>query len=83
MNQSVNTVFVLSFQDEPQRKSHKRYYLSTVEINDYNIMIEGQNLFDQPVRHMIVFEKLKQVKEVIIQLVIFWTIISSKTIIGS
>ena len=81
MNQSVNTFFVLSFQDEPQRKSHKRYYLSTVEINDYNIMIEGQNLFDQPVRHMTVFEKLKQVKEVIIQLVIFWTIISSKTII--
>ena len=81
MNQSVNAFFVLSFQDEPQRKSHKLYYLWTVEIKDYNIMIEGQKLFDQPVRHMIVFKKLKQVKEVIIQLVIFWTIISSKTII--
>ena len=48
-------------------------------------MIDGQKCFDQAVRndlmHMIIFEKLQQVKEMIIQLVVCCTIIISKTII--
>ena len=40
--QRVNRLFVLSFEDEEQRKSYKRYYLPKVEIN-YNVMIDGQN----------------------------------------
>ena len=47
-------------------------------------MIDGKN-FDQPVKssikHMIALEKLQQVKEMITQLVVCWTIIISKTII--
>ena len=35
--------FVLSFQNETQRISHKRYYLPTREMKNYNIMIDGQN----------------------------------------
>ena len=31
--------------------SYKRYYLPTVEIKNYNDMIEGQSFFDQPVRN--------------------------------
>ena len=39
--QGVNTLFVLSFEDEAQKKkSYRRYYLRTVEINNYNIMIK-------------------------------------------
>ena len=44
--QGVNRLFVLSFENEDQRKSHSTYYLSKVEINDYNVMIDGRNLFD-------------------------------------
>ena len=32
--QGVNRLFVLSFEDEAQRTSYKRYYLPTVEIKD-------------------------------------------------
>ena len=47
--QGVHRLFVLSFKDENGRKSHKQYYLLTVEIRDYNVMIDGRNFFDQPI----------------------------------
>ena len=45
---AVNRFFVLLFEGEGQRTGYKRYYLSTVEIKDYNVMFIGQDLFDQP-----------------------------------
>ena len=47
----LNVLFVLSFKDKAQRTSYKRYYLSTVEIKNYNGMIDGQNIFDQHARN--------------------------------
>ena len=38
--QGVNRLFVLSFKDDGQ-ESHKQYYLPTVEIRDYYVMIYG------------------------------------------
>ena len=32
------------------RTVHTKYYLSTVQINDYNVIIDGENFFDQPVK---------------------------------
>ena len=49
--QGVNRLFVLSFENEAQRTSYKRYYLPTVEIKDYNVMIDGQNFFDHPLKN--------------------------------
>ena len=43
--QGVNKLFVLSFKDGDGQKSHKQYYLPTVEIKDYNVMIDGRNVF--------------------------------------
>ena len=43
--------FVLSFKNDDDRESHKQYYLPTVEIKDYNVMINGRNFFDQPVKN--------------------------------
>ena len=48
--QGVNRLFVLSFKDDDGRQSHKQYYLPTVEIKDYNVMIDGRNFFDQPIK---------------------------------
>ena len=45
----VNRLFVLTFKNEDQRKSHSTYYLPKVEIKDYNVMIDGRNFFDQPI----------------------------------
>ena len=49
--QGVNRFFVLAFENDTQRTSHSGYYLSNVEIKDYNIMINGENFFDQPLKN--------------------------------
>ena len=41
--QGVNKFFVLSFENEAQRTSYKRYCLPSIEIKNYNVMIDGQN----------------------------------------
>ena len=49
--QGVNRLFVLSFENEDDRRSHSNYCLPKVEVKDYNVMIDmidGKNLFDQP-----------------------------------
>ena len=49
--QGVNRLFVLAFENDDHRSSTRRYNLPTVEIKDYNIMINGKNLFDQPIKN--------------------------------
>ena len=49
--QGVNRLFVLAFEDDAQRISNKRYYIPNVEIKDYNVMIDGKNFFDQPIKN--------------------------------
>ena len=49
--QGVNILFVLSFGNKDDRKVNTKYYLPTVEIRDYNVMINGQNFFDQLVNN--------------------------------
>ena len=49
--QGVNRLFVLSFENKDDTTIHTKYYLATVEIKDYHVMIDGQNFFDQPVKN--------------------------------
>ena len=49
--QGVNRLFVLAFEGDDNRRSDEQYYLSTVEIKDYNIVINGENFFDQPIKN--------------------------------
>ena len=48
--QGENRVLVLSFENDTDRTIHTKYYFSTIEIKDYNAMIDGQNVFGQPVQ---------------------------------
>ena len=48
--QGINRLFVLAFGNDAQRTSSKKYYLPNMEIKDYNIMINGENVFDQPIK---------------------------------
>ena len=43
--QGVNRLSVLAFENDDNRTSSDEYYLPTVEIKDYNIMINGENFF--------------------------------------
>ena len=49
--QGVNRLFVLAFENDNDRTSSDEYYLPIVEIKDYNIMINGGNIFDQPIKN--------------------------------
>ena len=49
--QGVNRLFVLAFENDNQSTSNGQYYLPTVEIKDDNIMINGENFFDQPIKN--------------------------------
>ena len=59
--QGVNRLFVLAFENDNYRISTKRYNLPTVEIKDYNIRINGENFFDQPIKNnKVIYENIKK-----------------------
>ena len=48
--QGIKRAFVLSFENTTERTVPIKCYLPTVEIKDYNVMIDRQHFFDQPVK---------------------------------
>ena len=48
--QGVKRLFVLLFADGTGRIGNRRCFLPNVQIDDYNVMIDGQNFLDQPVK---------------------------------
>ena len=60
--QGVNRLFVLAFENDNHRTSYDRYYLPNVEIKDYNIMINGENFFDQPIKNnKVTYENIRKI----------------------
>ena len=60
--QGVNRLFVLAFENDEDRTSHNDYYLPNVEIKDYNIMINGENFFDQPIKNnKVPYENIRKI----------------------
>ena len=49
--QGGNSLFVLPFENETDGEVHTKYYLLAAEIKDYNIIIDGRNFFDQPIKN--------------------------------
>ena len=49
--QGVNRLFVLSFENEADREAQTKYYLPAEELKDYNVIIDGRNFFDQPIKN--------------------------------
>ena len=55
-------LFVLAFENDTQRTSAKRYYLPTVEIKDYNVLINGESFFDQPIKNnKVTYENIRKI----------------------
>ena len=42
---------MLSFEGDGRRKSSKQVYLPTVETRAYNVVIDGRNFLDQPIKN--------------------------------
>ena len=49
--QGINRLFALAFEGDAQRIVHTGCYLPNVEIKNYNVMINGENFFDQPIKN--------------------------------
>ena len=60
--QGINRLFVLAFENDNDRISDDEYYLPTVEIKDYNIVINGENLFDQLIKNnKITYDNIRKI----------------------
>ena len=47
----VNRLFVLAFENEKDRSSFEKYYTPTVEIKDYNVLIDQQPFYEIPIKN--------------------------------
>ena len=60
--QGINRLFVLAFEGDTQRTSQSAYYLPNVEIKDYNIIVNGENAFDQPIKNnKVTYENIRKI----------------------
>ena len=60
--QGVNRLFILAFENDTQRTSDSGYYLPSVEIKNYNIVINGENFFDQPIKNKkITYDNIRKI----------------------
>ena len=65
--QGVNRFFVMAYSraaNEPDRNSQQKYYLPRIDLNKYNVIIDGRNFYDNPVESNI--EKYRELKKVMI-----------------
>ena len=60
--QGVNRLFVLAFENDTKTTSDSGYYIVNVEIKNYNVMINEENVFDQPIKNNnITYETIKKI----------------------
>ena len=58
---NANRLFVLSFprnNNSDSRYSFSNYYVPKVKINDFNVLIDGKDFFDLPVKNEEAYEKI-------------------------
>ena len=60
--EGVNRLFILAFENDTQRTSAKVYYVPNVERKIYNIMINRENFFDQPIKNdKVTYENIRRI----------------------
>ena len=65
--QGVNRLFVIAYNranGQPTRNGQQKYYLPTIDLEKYNVIIDGRNFYDNPIESDI--EKYRELKKVMI-----------------
>ena len=65
--QSVNRLFVTAYNrvdGQPNRDDQRKCYLPRIDLNKYNVIIDGRNFYDNPIESDI--EKYREFKKVMI-----------------
>ena len=63
----VNRLFVMAYNREngqPTRNGQEKYYLPRIDLNKYNVIIDGRNFYDNPIESDI--EKYRELKKIMI-----------------
>ena len=62
--QDVNRVFVMAYNianNQPTRNGQRKYYLPRIDLEKYNVIIDGRNFSDNPIESDI--EKYRELKK--------------------
>ena len=65
--QGVNRLFVMAYNranGQPTRNGQRKYYLPRIDLEKYNVIIDGRNFYDNPTESDI--EKYRELKQVMI-----------------
>ena len=65
--QDVNRLFVMAYNranGQPTRNGQRKYYLPRIDLEKYNVIIDGRNFYDNPIESDI--EKYRELKKVMI-----------------
>ena len=65
--QGVNRLFVMAYNranGQPTRNGQRKYYLRRIDLEKYNVIIDGRNFYDNPIESDI--EKYRELKKVMI-----------------
>ena len=46
----VKRLFVLTFENENDRTSFSKFYLLNIQMKNFNVLIDGKNFFDMPIK---------------------------------
>ena len=47
----LNRLFALSFENEVDRTSFEKYYVPKLEVQDFNVLIDGKQFFEIPIKN--------------------------------
>ena len=62
--QGVNRLFITAYtrvDGQPDRNSQQKYYLPRIDINKYNVIIDGRNFYGNPIQSDV--EKYRELKK--------------------
>ena len=65
--QGANRLFLTAYNSangQPTRNGQRKYYLPRIDLNKYNVIIDGRNFYDNPIESDI--EKYRELKKVMI-----------------
>ena len=65
--QVVNRLFVMAYNranGQPTRNGQQKYYLPRIDLENYNVIIDGRNFYDNPIESDL--EKYRELKKVMI-----------------
>ena len=65
--QGVNRFFIMTYSrvnNQPTKDGQRKYYLPRVDLNKYNVIIDGRNFYDNPIESDV--KKYRELRKVMI-----------------